>query len=37
MWRKDTIKLLYMNKNVTRGKTLIFKRVEIYTANVDFI
>lgn len=37
MWRKDTIKLLYLNKNVTRGKTLIFKRVEIYTTNVDFI
>ena len=37
MWRKDTIKLFYMNKSVTRGTTLIFKRVEIYTTNVDFI
>lgn len=35
--RKDTINLLYLKKNVTRGKTLIFKRVEIYTTNVDFI
>ena len=37
MWRKNTIKLFYMNKSVTRGTTLIFKRVEIYTTNVDFI
>ena len=29
--------LFYMNKSVTRGTTLIFKRVEIYTTNVDFI